>query len=223
MHRYPVYLLHSEDQGATWRALEDPYRGLYLQSCTKTGMEFGSSEIGIVSISSCPVDGPRIEYTRDGGLTWENIVLPAPADEPDLFEASFCSTVHPADWVTTEQVFLAVECTKPEGEQDRELNLLYASADSGQTWEAQSYPGGAVIALSPDVVLALSRDIYHSDDGGATWTHIKEVTWDGQFNFVDASRGWAVARGEDDIVLVRTIDGGQTWRLLEVRLSDSDE
>lgn len=223
MHRYPVYLLHSDDQGETWRALEDPYRGLYLQSCTKTGMAFGDDQTGIISISGCPVDGPRIEYTRDGGLTWETVILPAPEDEPDLFEASFCSMVHPANWVTPEQVFVAVECTKPDGEQDRAVHMIYSSADAGQTWQAQPYPGGALIVLSDEIHLALSRGIYRSDDGGATWARIKEVTWDGQYDFVDADQGWAVAHGEDDIALVKTTDGGETWRLLDVSLAGSGD
>ncbi len=45
-------------------------------------------------------------------------------------------------------------------------------------------------------------------DGGATWSFVHAVTWDGQFSFVDDQHGWAVARNEQEIALVRTENGG---------------
>lgn len=220
MHRYPVYLLGSDDMGRTWTALEDPYRGLYLQSCTKSGMTFGDASIGIVSISNCPVEGPQIELTVDGGLTWETMILPEPESEPDLFQGSFCSEVHPAQWLDSGQVYLAVECTKPETSGDRPLNLLYTSGDRGSSWASEAYPGGRLLAFDSQNLLALSQDIYVTHDGGKTWELVKSVTWDGQFDFIDPQTGWAVAQSGGDIALVKTQDGGAKWSILEVELGD---
>jgi photosystem II stability/assembly factor-like uncharacterized protein len=53
--------------------------------------------------------------------------------------------------------------------------------------------------------------MYRSADGGRTWSHVKVVNWDGQFSFVDPQNGWAVARENNDVALVKTSDGGGTW------------
>jgi hypothetical protein len=44
------------------------------------------------------------------------------------------------------------------------------------------------------------------------------VNWDGQFSFVDASNGWAVAQAEEEIALVRTTDGGRIWQMIEPQI-----
>jgi hypothetical protein len=41
------------------------------------------------------------------------------------------------------------------------------------------------------------------------------VNWDGQFSFVDDLHGWAVARNEQEIALVRTQNGGTSWSILK--------
>lgn len=220
MHRYPIYLLRSDDSGQSWHALEDPYDGVYLQSCQKSGIEFGSSQIGIVTIEGCPVEGPQIEITRDGGRTWDTVILPPPEDNQAFFRGSFCLEVHPAAWLTSSTVLIGVECAVPESDGDRPLNLLYRSRDGGLTWENVPYPGGQLAAVGPDQLLALGTQIHRSVDGGLTWTLVKQVAWDGQFDFVDSQHGWAVAREAGEIAFVRTDNGGNTWQLLAPTLAE---
>jgi photosystem II stability/assembly factor-like uncharacterized protein len=93
--------------------------------------------------------------------------------------------------------------------------LLYRTQDDGQSWEIFPYPGGSLQFLDENIGWALGRDIYKTADGGEAWTKVKTVNWDGQFSFVDEQNGWAVARSGDEISLVRTEDGGRTWK--EVR------
>ena len=62
---------------------------------------------------------------------------------------------------------------------------------------------------------ALRRNIYFTKDGGNSWTKVKTVNWDGQFSFVSKHLGWAVARNEGEIALVRTTDDGNLWVQLE--------
>ena len=54
-----------------------------------------------------------------------------------------------------------------------------------------------------------------SDDGGQTWTTLKQLAWTGQINFVDPNNGWAVAQSDQAIALVKTADGGRTWQALD--------
>jgi photosystem II stability/assembly factor-like uncharacterized protein len=60
--------------------------------------------------------------------------------------------------------------------------------------------------------LALGRWIYLTQDGGKTWSTVKQVNWDGQFNFLTFNTGWAVARNAGQIALVNTVDGGRSWQ-----------
>ncbi|MCJ7825679.1 MAG: hypothetical protein MUP44_12330, partial [Anaerolineales bacterium] len=60
MQRYPVYLLHSDDAGSHWEILEDPYDGLWLQSCPKTGWDWSSSGTGILTLGLCPFESAEI-------------------------------------------------------------------------------------------------------------------------------------------------------------------
>jgi photosystem II stability/assembly factor-like uncharacterized protein len=72
--------------------------------------------------------------------------------------------------------------------------------------------------LNSRVGWALSRDIYQTKDGGLTWEKIKTVNWDGQFDFVNEQTGFAVARSESRIALVRTFNAGRSWESLKTVL-----
>jgi hypothetical protein len=60
--------------------------------------------------------------------------------------------------------------------------------------------------------------IYQTGDGGKTWEPRATVYWSGQFSFVSPLVGWAVATSGDQVALVKTIDGGQMWKVLEPKL-----
>lgn len=217
MHRYPVYLLASEDGGHAWFAQEEPYSGGYLQGCLKTGMAFSPSQVGVATISNCPVDGPFTLWTRDGGWTWQDFVLPLPTDGPAEWFGVYCET-HSAAWLSAEQALVAADCRWSEGDELTSGSWIYFTPDSGATWQSRSYPGGPVLFLDPSRGWALGRDIHWTSDGGRTWRLVKTVAWDGQFSFVDDDLGWAVARDEDEIALVRTRNGGETWLIVEPKV-----
>jgi photosystem II stability/assembly factor-like uncharacterized protein len=69
--------------------------------------------------------------------------------------------------------------------------------------------------LDGKLTWAFGREIHGTPDEGKTWSLIKTVSWDGEFDFVTLESGWAVARDGEEIALVRTEDGGATWQLLE--------
>jgi photosystem II stability/assembly factor-like uncharacterized protein len=216
MHRYPVYLLHSLDAGAYWEILEDPYEGLWLQSCPKTGWAWHPSGIGLLTLGLCPFESAEIELTTDAGATWSSIRLPFPPGEEERFGFSSCEAQSPLI-LSEQELLLGSECPLWEDEPET-VHLLYHSQDLGESWQIQEYPGGSLYLAERGVILALGRELHRSDNGGTTWTLIKQLAWDGQFSFVNALNGWAVARNDGEIALVHTLDGGKTWSLIEPEL-----
>lgn len=213
MHKYPVYLLYSDDGGGYWEVLEDPYEGLWLQSCPKTGWDWHAAGTGVLTLGLCPFESTEILITEDSGNSWVNLRLPFPEGEEERFGFSSCGG-HSPILLSTKELLMASECPLWSDEPET-VNLLYRTMDLGASWQIQEYPGGALHRVSDTVILALGKDLYRSEDAGLTWTFIKQVTWDGQFSFVDSQYGWAVARADDEIALVRTTDGGETWQLIE--------
>lgn len=213
MHRYPVYLVRSDDAGAYWTILEDPFEGLWLQSCPKTGWDWHISGTGVVTVGFCPFESAEIHLTIDGGTTWETARLPFTQGEEERFDHASCEA-HSPILFSEQELLLASDCPI-WGDEPETIHLLYRTRDLGKTWQIQDYPGGQLYDIGEGVIFALSRDIFRSDDGGLTWTLIKQVAWDGQFSFINAQSGWAVARDEADIALVHTVDGAKTWQLIE--------
>jgi photosystem II stability/assembly factor-like uncharacterized protein len=106
-----------------------------------------------------------------------------------------------------------------EGSEIAKLNYLAVTEDGGQTWELYEFPGGELLFLDRQVVYAFDREIYRSDDGGVTWSLVHTVSWDGRFSVVNERNIWAVASSGDEIALVHSTDGGQSWRLVEPRVA----
>jgi hypothetical protein len=102
-------------------------------------------------------------------------------------------------------------------------NFLYQTIDGGMDWRTSSLPETEILFINPQEGWALGRDIYWTEDGGRTWSKVKTVNWDGQFSFVDRDHGWAVARADDEIALVRTSNGGRTWEQLEPQIVEPEE
>jgi photosystem II stability/assembly factor-like uncharacterized protein len=222
MHRSPVYLFRTTDGGATWENLEDPYSGMYLQSCTKTGMAFYGANYGMVTIADCPIDGIEVDVTNDGGETWEDIRLPPPSSRPDLFNLGYCNAHSPA-FLDDGTAIVGATC-KTFGDTEETIYLIYTSTDYGVTWTAEEYPGGNLYFLDEDTAWGLSgdlytytpsADIYRTTDGGDNWIKLNTVTWYGQFVFIDEDTGWAIARNEDEIATVGTVNGGASWNIVE--------
>lgn len=217
MHKYPVYLMSTEDGGAHWERLIDAYEG-DLFSCWKTGMSFTNTRTGWVTIGSCPLTEAVVQMSVDGGSQWEMVYLPPPAEQPDLYDISACDSHSPILFSASHGV-LAVSCMSWSDDTESENHFMYVTEDGGQTWRASRYPGGELMFLNSDVGWALSRDLYESQDGGRNWTKIKTVNWDGQFSFVTDQLGWAVARNDEEIALVWTQDGGQKWMEIKPKIA----
>jgi photosystem II stability/assembly factor-like uncharacterized protein len=209
-HDY-IALYRTNDGGATWSRVADPEGNPTVQSCSKTGIAFSDGLHGWMTGDCHGVrTGAFLFRTDDGGVHWEAADLPAPEEVPGLFtDFRYVCSVN-APFLTDESAFFGVECVDWDSEGDGNLRYLYRS-EAGGTFSSQPYPGGDIFALDGSRVWALSKEIHHSDDGGASWTKVSTVTWDGQFDFVTAQTGWAAVRKGDEYGLVRTDDGGVIW------------
>ncbi len=215
-----VALMGSSDGGTSWRRLIDP-AGLYIQSCPKTGLDMADSLIGWVT-RDCGgvVDGAFLDWTFDGGETWEPIELPAPREAPTLFDPPSACSLHFPTLFTPGSGAVVVRCLHFEGDELLTRKFLYATQDGGESWATEAYPGGTLFMFDELRGFAFDRMIRKTSDGGATWEDVKEVSWDGQFSFIDPETGWAVAESEDEVALVRSVDGGVTWQLLEPTIAE---
>jgi hypothetical protein len=165
--------------------------------------------------NECPFElagGVVVDRTEDGGLTWVQQELDPPVGRPPFASAYLLCRTHSPVLHSPEHGSLVVECRRESGAFE---SLLYTTEDGGRSWQIHAYPGGALRMLDEDVGWALSRAIHRTDNGGQTWRLVKTVTWEGQFSFVSADLGWAVARSQGALALVRTTNGAQSFSLLE--------
>lgn len=211
MNKVYSALFHTSSGGRFWDKLFDPTSSGDVQSFIKTGMVFSAPENGWITRDPQGVKpGAFVDATSNGGYTWEEVPIPPPADEPGKFDQEFCGVFDPHLLSTTSGA-LVITCRRFDGGEEIATHFLARTSDAGATWSLYEYPGGELQFLNQDVAYALSREIYKSTDEGMSWVKIRDVSWDGQFNFVDENTAWAVARVKDEVALVYTTDGGSKF------------
>lgn len=216
MHSDYSEIFATADGGYTWVRVADPYSPTTdsLMSLPILEIEFADEVWGMATKSTEGVMPQAfVVQTFDGGYTWKDYFLPAPAGidwEKDLLN---CSTLSPA-FVGEGQVYLLLNCRDFDG--NRYVHF-YASQDYGETWQITPLNADVhqLIFWDADTGYALGRNVLRTFDGGNTWEFVKEMKWQGDFSFVDAQYGWAVAEDNGRIALVRTEDGGASWDLIK--------
>ncbi|KAF0106877.1 MAG: Uncharacterized protein FD146_2235 [Anaerolineaceae bacterium] len=220
MHNY-VALFATHDGGATWTDILDPFTDGGIQSFSKTDFVFVDAQTGWLTRDSNGVDPiPHVFRTTDGGVTWTRLDLPAPPQASNLFADYYCGT-YTINRFSPASVIVAVKC-EDIATLETQLNFQYATTDGGATWQIVRLPEGYTFNASndglfyfdPNYGFALGRNIYQTTDGGQNWTLIKQVAWDGQFSFYNMNLGWAVARSDGAIALVKTTNGGAKWEII---------
>jgi len=214
------YLFATKDGGVTWQRVSDPY-GVGIQSLHNSGIAFLDSNFGWVSKDNLGVmAGAFFERTSDGGSTWEDVFLPAPPEHDWFTEYSRCNVSSP-EFTSEKAASLIVKC-RLYGEDASTYDVwsfsyVYTTQDLGETWQHTLLPSPveSLLFLNENEGWAFGREYYKTTDGGLNWVKVKSVNWDGQFSFVDPMTGWAVARNLDEIALVKTTNGGQTWQIIE--------
>lgn len=210
----------TRDGGESWETVFVT-QGTPSGSYDSDELAFGDITTGLFTVNRIGWYGTLSTiWTHDGGATWEGQSLPEPED-PSSSDPSIsnfdCGSSFPHAY-SKHEVSLLVEC-RASIENDYIFSYyLYSTKDGGLSWESYPAPSGRLHLINPRIGWILGEEIYFTDDGGATWTKINEVPWEGQFSFVDINHGWAVARNDDEIALVKTEDGGRSWMIVEPRL-----
>jgi photosystem II stability/assembly factor-like uncharacterized protein len=214
----------TSDGGKTWELLLDPYGEYHdesIQAFDKTGAVFINPQFGWLTRDFRGVDPfVRINFTQDGGFTWDSVELPAPPAFPDLFAQNLGALYDPY-LISPDQGSFRVFTRRMENEEIIDQDFLYKTSDGGSTWEILDLPGGDLYHINDQIMYTISRDIYRSDDGGVSWQFIKSVNWDGQFSFVDQNTAWVVAYNGYEYALVKTTNGCQSFFEIEPVLVNS--
>jgi photosystem II stability/assembly factor-like uncharacterized protein len=220
-HDY-IVAFTTADGGKTWQRVIDAERTPDLMSCAKTGLAFSTATYGLL-VGNCPglLEHLFFYTTTDGGQTWQLGTLQSPASQPaDLFSNNQAGCGIPSlVYLTARSQLLTLRCDFYATQQP--VAWLYAGQTGGDLEARQlPLPFGAVQFLDVNegwLVGAKQNDpaaageIYHTTDGGRTWTRLIATAWQGVPDFIDSNTGWVVARAADKLALVYTSDGGTLW------------
>ena len=92
MHNYPIYLLRTADGGRNWEMAITPAEG-GLQSCRKSGVDFGTLMVGWATVADCPVVAPEVAVTRDGGRNWDRLCFLRRTAAPSCLKPNFVKAI----------------------------------------------------------------------------------------------------------------------------------
>ena len=221
-----VMLFHSQDGGKTWERLLDP-SSAYLQDCTDIHIYFKDARVGW-AMGSCDKGGdPYLKRSDDAGHTWQEVELPGPSSEPDLWQSqSWICGLQSLHFVSPQDGFFTAGCPNYSFSDFRAV--LWSTHDGGESWEAGLLPGiGALGFINADTGWLLAfhtetgkHSLYKTEDGGKSWTAIASLDWNtttpwDKLNFVDDRNGWIATVGQVNGALARTEDGGVSWEIID--------
>ncbi len=161
---------------------------------------FLDANIGWMTTTGSPND--TVHATRDGGATWQKSDTPAIAQVLDI------------DAYDADHVHLTA------GLQDGRRAVV-STSDGGKTWHVTEVTTTPVVVAAIDdraaVLVAQSTPIWHTLDGGATWTRVTNPEVDPYSpRFADAAGGrYAVVPSRSTLAV--TDDGSRTWRRVIIR------
>jgi hypothetical protein len=242
----PLTIFRTDDAGRRWRAISEPSQtdNPDLHTCCKTNLGFLDNLTGLMLDRGGQSETPSLIWSRDGGVTWINQLLP-PA-EPGLFQNAICAP-EDSEVLPSSSVKLVITCYDPDSPESPPFSYLYSTETAGNTWSTIPLPVPAQVVgdwnkhtriTSIAFLDAVSGWLFQNDhyqftnnqqnaentfirsteNSGIDWTLPVTVYWSGQFSFVNPKAGWALAHSGQTSALVQTTDGGITWELIYPRI-----
>jgi photosystem II stability/assembly factor-like uncharacterized protein len=222
-----VSVFRTADGGKTWQRLSSalfadttppghlPYSG------QKSGVHFLNASTGWVTGTSFLPNLAWLYVTHDGGSTWHQQTLPMPQG----VSSAQLSILAPTFFSATDGI-LPVSFADIATKRGIAI-IIYMTHDGGKTWRS-TMP--VFVALSASHFLDMQHGwltdgatLFVTSDSGQHWAKLassanfKRVTL---LDFVSATTGWAIGnRGNGSVILLKTSDGGQTWRQITPLIS----
>ena len=229
-HDY-VAIFTTQDGGQTWKVVVDPNLDNLNMGCDKSGVTFLNSSTAWAA-GNCQGVAPILYLYRSGdaGHSWEQAEVPSPAGTSNLFQSDSeaCGTTAPV-FLSDKDGNFVVQCYNAQDSQTSQW--LYNTMDRGQNWVSLPLPApfsGGVDFIEPGtgwVVGSNSNDdlkgskVYITQDGGQRWIPLATVNWSGTPDFVDAQSGWVIATSGSAAALVKSTDGGKSWKELSPKIA----
>jgi photosystem II stability/assembly factor-like uncharacterized protein len=238
----PVTLYHTQDGGQTWPRILDILspESADINTCCQTGMLFTNPSNGLITTNFGPDIRVHVSWSKDGGKSWQRQDLPLPAQLPI---GAICGALSPV-FTPPDSIYLLMECLNPDTPATEPVYYFYATSDFGGHWSSVPLPepgrlnsewrldhrDHSIEFINPQIGRLSVTDFYESGNGksqklvthlyqtsdaGQTWQSISKVNWGGEFSFIDANLGWAIARDyPQQYALVKTNDGGRSWAII---------
>lgn len=236
-------ILLSEDNGRTWRLLENEFsgsgdvvhgpehdedretydhlHGLGVDPADPLTVYVGTGRGGIGPAPDS-FEGASMWRSRDGGETWREITTGFPS-HLDTIVQEFLVSKHDSNRV---YVGTKVGHVGMEGSELGDPAGMFRSTNAGDRWEPLSTPFENLHSIAegaedPDRLFVSCRQgVFRSDDGGESWEHVLQDQSKGLLTH-PTERGvvFVGARTSDDYwdLLVST-DGGDTWRFADLTI-----
>lgn len=211
MHKDYHVIVISADGGNNWELIVDPYMVDNIHSCGKTGMTFLDANTGLLTRDCMGVvPTPDLFWTFDGGRTWIEQQLPAPASAPTAFDDGYCGVYSPILF-SAQHALVALNCATYGDDGRTEQWYVYSTLDGGLNWQTEPFSGGPLMFIDDQIGWGIDRDIVRTIDGGQTWETMGSIHWDSRVTFVTEHLGWVIEYHEEGRQVFRTEDGGLTW------------
>lgn len=206
-------VLRTKDGGRTWSIVST------LKSADREWRFASASKIVFVDeLHGWIIETFSAWYTSDGGVNWTGVTPPALKERGQPVCSFFLNSLK--GWICSSK------------------GPLFFTADSGKTWQSQTFPGNAnvqhVTFVDEKTGWLIGRQLYNTNDGGKSWqvqTGLqKEIILDSIY-FLSKEEGWAIGRyfigeyipGEPiDIeksfrgIVLHTTNAGQLWQPVRV-------